>query len=73
MAILKELVLIFLLADRKVGIKIFRFTNRELWPKNSNYAKLQYIQMTTKLFAYDGDTKTCKYRLDKLAISIASS
>ena len=43
----------------------------ELWPKNDNIAKLRYIQKATKSFAYDEDTKACKKRLDRLAISTA--
>jgi len=41
----------------------------ELWPKNNNDAKLQYIGKATKSFACDEDTKACKHRLNKLAIS----
>ncbi len=43
----------------------------ELWPKNDDTAKLRYIQKATKSFAYDEDTKACKKRLDRLAISTA--
>jgi hypothetical protein len=43
----------------------------ELWPKNDDNAKLRYIQKDTKSFAYDEDNKTCKKRLDMLAISKA--
>ncbi len=44
---------------------------RELWTENDAAAKLRYIQKSTKSFAYDEDTKACKNRLDKLAISSA--
>ena len=43
----------------------------ELWSKNDDTAKLKYIQKTTKSFAYDEDTKACKQRLDRIAISTA--
>jgi hypothetical protein len=41
-------------------------------PKNDDTAKLRYIQNATKAFAYDEDTKACKKRLDRLAISTAA-
>jgi hypothetical protein len=41
----------------------------ELWPKNDDTAKLRYIQIATKSFAYDEDTKACWKRLDRFAIS----
>ena len=54
----------FRLAELKVDIK--------LWPKNNDTAKVQYIQKAMKSFACDEDTKACKKRLDRLAISIAN-
>jgi hypothetical protein len=41
----------------------------ELLPKNDDTAKLRCIQKAMKSFAYDEDTKACKKRLDRLAIS----
>ena len=41
----------------------------EIWPKNDDTAKLRCIRKVTKSFAYDEDTKACKKRLDRLAIS----
>jgi len=43
----------------------------ELWPKNHDGAKSQYVKKATKQFAYNEDTKACKNRLDMLATSIA--
>ncbi len=43
----------------------------ELWPKNDDSAKFKYIQKAAKSFAYDEDTKACKRKLDRLAISTA--
>ena len=45
--------------------------SHELWPENDDTAKLRYIQKAMKSFAYDDDTKACKKRLDRLAISTA--
>ena len=42
----------------------------ELWPKKIDETKLRYIEKATKSFAYDEETKACKNRLDRLAISI---
>ena len=44
----------------------------ELWSKNDDAAKLRYIQKASKSFAYDEDTKACKKRLDRPAISTVS-
>jgi hypothetical protein len=52
----------FLLAGHKAGIKF-------ICPENDAAAKLRYTQKATKSFGYDEDTKVCKNRLDKLAIS----
>ena len=45
------------------------FTTRTLAYKKYDDAKSQYIKKATKQFTYDEDTKACKNRLDKLAIS----
>ena len=44
----------------------------ELWPKNYDTTKLRYIQKAPKSFVYDEDTKACKKRLYRLAISTAN-
>ena len=41
----------------------------ELWPKNDDTAKLKYIKKATTSFAYNEDTKACKNKLGRLAIS----
>jgi len=43
----------------------------KLLPPKNGTAKLRCIQKATKSFVYDEDTKTCKKRLDRLAISTA--
>jgi len=44
----------------------------ELLPKHDDTAKLRSIKKATKTFAYDENTKDCKKRLEKLAISTDS-